>query len=218
MLRTGRSDENCLFEVPPSRPAPAFTIKHYAGKVKYQIRDFREKNMDLMRPDIVSVFNVSQMAFVWELVGADPLPIFRWQILKAFFKAYFIFSKLREMSKLKRSINDQFIINEINTRRKSTFDTKKLTSEPKSSQWWGGAPVSRVSKAILSKQAHFGHNSPPVQCIKGSLIKTTSALCPLHGNQTAVPKQRHREVPSKPQIFEASDGAIEFWSVESVIG
>lgn len=94
--------ENVLFEVPPSRPAPAFTIKHYAGKVKYQIRDFREKNMDLMRPDIVSVLKVSQMAFVRELVGADPLAIFRWQILKAFFRAYAIFSKLREMSKVKR--------------------------------------------------------------------------------------------------------------------
>ena len=36
--------------------------------------------------------------------------------------------------------------------------------------------------------------------------------------QTAVPKQRHREVHSEPQSSEASDGAIEFWSVESVIG
>ena len=92
---------NSLFEVPPCRGS-AFTIKHYAGKVKYQIRDFREKNLDLMRPDIVSVLKVSQMAFVRELVCADPLALFRWQILKAFFKAYFIFSKLRELSKMKR--------------------------------------------------------------------------------------------------------------------
>lgn len=58
--------------------------------------------MDLMRPDIVSVLKSSQLSFVRELVGADPLALFRWQILKAFFKAYFIFSKLREMSKMKR--------------------------------------------------------------------------------------------------------------------
>jgi myosin-9 len=92
---------NSLFEIPPCRQS-AFVIKHYAGKVKYQIRDFREKNMDLMRPDIVAVLKVSQLAFVRELVGADPLAIFRWQILKAFFKAYFIFSKFREVSKMKR--------------------------------------------------------------------------------------------------------------------
>ncbi len=96
-------NSNCLFEVPPCRGS-AFTIKHYAGKVKYQIRDFREKNLDLMRPDIVSVLKVSQMAFVRELVCADPLALFRWQILKAFFKAYFLFSKLRELSKMKRGM------------------------------------------------------------------------------------------------------------------
>ncbi|RWS29857.1 unconventional myosin-IXa-like isoform X2 [Leptotrombidium deliense] len=90
-----------LFEVPPCRQS-AFVIKHYAGKVKYQIKDFREKNMDLMRPDIVSLLKSSSSSFVRELVGSDPLAIFRWQILKAFFKAYFVFTKLREQSKLKR--------------------------------------------------------------------------------------------------------------------
>ena len=99
-----------LFEVPPCRQS-AFVIKHYAGKVKYQIRDFREKNLDLMRPDIVSVLKSSQLAFVRELVGADPLAIFRWQILKAFFKAYFIFSKLREISKMKRGKHNNNLIN-----------------------------------------------------------------------------------------------------------
>ena len=92
---------NPLFEVPPCRQS-AFVIKHYAGKVKYQIKDFREKNLDLMRPDIVSLLKSSYSVFVRELVGSDPLSIFRWQILKAFFKAYFVFSKLREQSKQKR--------------------------------------------------------------------------------------------------------------------
>ncbi|CAG2167007.1 unnamed protein product, partial [Oppiella nova] len=188
---------NPLFEVPPSRPAPGFAIKHYAGKVKYQIRDFREKNMDLMRPDIVSVLKVSQLAFVRELVGADPLAIFRWQILKAFFRAYFIFTKLREMSKMKRGLNDNYIINEIsNTRRSRTsFDGKRLLhGRPDTANGTGGpgrngsdgtiptAPVSRISKAILSKQALFGAVSTP-QCIRGSLVKTSSSLCPMHGSQ-----------------------------------
>lgn len=84
-----------LFEMPPCFK-DAFIIKHYAGKVKYQITDFREKNSDLMRPDIVSVLKSSSSKFVRELVGTDPLAMFRWQILRAFFKAYFIFSKIRE--------------------------------------------------------------------------------------------------------------------------
>lgn len=94
---------NPLFEVPPCRDS-AFAIKHYAGKVKYKIRNFREKNLDLMRPDIVSVLKLTQMAFVRELVCSDPLALFRWHILRAFFKGYYIFSKLRELSRVKRGM------------------------------------------------------------------------------------------------------------------
>lgn len=93
---------NPLFEVPPCRQS-AFVIKHYAGKVKYQIRDFREKNMDLMRPDIVALLKGSSSSFVRELVCSDPLALFRWHILRAFFKSYFIFTKLRDESKAKRA-------------------------------------------------------------------------------------------------------------------
>lgn len=92
-----------LFEMPPCFK-DAFIIKHYAGKVKYQITDFREKNSDLMRPDIVGVLKSSSSTFVRELVGTDPLAMFRWQILRAFFKAYFIFSKIREASSAKARV------------------------------------------------------------------------------------------------------------------
>ncbi|KAG8429787.1 hypothetical protein GDO86_019223 [Hymenochirus boettgeri] len=37
----------------------AFIIRHFAGKVKYQIKDFREKNPDYMRPDIVALLRSS---------------------------------------------------------------------------------------------------------------------------------------------------------------
>lgn len=53
--------------------------------------EMREKNMDLMRQDIVSVLKNSSMAFVRELVGADPVAVFRWAILRAFFRGYFAF-------------------------------------------------------------------------------------------------------------------------------
>uniref|UniRef100_T1JDE0 Unconventional myosin-IXb n=1 Tax=Strigamia maritima TaxID=126957 RepID=T1JDE0_STRMM len=82
--------DNEFYGVPQKRES-AFIINHYAGKVKYQIKDFREKNLDLMRPDIVSVLKNSNMAFVRELVGADPVAVFRWAILRAFFRGYFAF-------------------------------------------------------------------------------------------------------------------------------
>lgn len=120
----GGSNENLLhkfnnihkdnqFYEKPQRKENAFIIKHYAGKVKYQVRncntsdevktwlidlsiseqvsEMREKNLDLMRQDIVSVLKNSSMAFVRELVGADPVAVFRWAILRAFFRGYFAF-------------------------------------------------------------------------------------------------------------------------------
>ena len=47
--------------------------------------------MDLMRHDIVSVLKNSSLAFVRELVGIDPVAVFRWAIIRAFFRAYFAF-------------------------------------------------------------------------------------------------------------------------------
>ncbi|KAK3911746.1 Unconventional myosin-IXa [Frankliniella fusca] len=82
--------ENTFYEVPQKWEA-AFIIRHYAGKVKYQASEMREKNLDLMRQDIVGVLKNSSMAFVRELVGADPVAVFRWAIVRAFFRGYFAF-------------------------------------------------------------------------------------------------------------------------------
>lgn len=51
----------------------------------------REKNLDLMRQDIVGVLKNSSMAFVRELVGVDPVAVFRWAIVRAFFRAQYAF-------------------------------------------------------------------------------------------------------------------------------
>jgi myosin-9 len=82
--------DNDYYEVPQKREA-AFIVRHYAGKVKYQSNEFREKNLDLMKADIVAVLKSSQYAFVRELVGGDPVAVFRWAILRAFIRAYFAF-------------------------------------------------------------------------------------------------------------------------------
>ncbi|XP_076251183.1 unconventional myosin-IXb-like isoform X1 [Rhynchophorus ferrugineus] len=75
----------------PQKKEGAFIVEHYAGKVKYQVTDMREKNLDLMRQDIVGVLKNSSMAFVRELVGVDPVAVFRWAIVRAFFRAHFAF-------------------------------------------------------------------------------------------------------------------------------
>lgn len=67
----------------------------------------REKNLDLMRQDIVSVLKNSSMAFVRELVGADPVAVFRWAILRAFFRSYFAFRHAG--MKHRKDRNDQSI-------------------------------------------------------------------------------------------------------------
>ncbi|XP_060088740.1 unconventional myosin-IXb [Heteronotia binoei] len=72
---------------------PAFIIQHFAGKVKYQIKDFREKNMDYMRPDIVALLRGSDSAYVRELLGMDPVAVFRWATLRAAVQAMAVFAE-----------------------------------------------------------------------------------------------------------------------------
>ncbi|XP_067871726.1 unconventional myosin-IXAa isoform X2 [Heterodontus francisci] len=71
----------------PAVMEQAFIIKHYAGKVKYQMKDFREKNTDHMRPDIVALLKSSKNAFICSLIGIDPVAVFRWAMLRSYFRA-----------------------------------------------------------------------------------------------------------------------------------
>uniref|UniRef100_A0A8C9WKJ7 Myosin IXA n=1 Tax=Scleropages formosus TaxID=113540 RepID=A0A8C9WKJ7_SCLFO len=75
----------------PAVMEPAFIIRHYAGKVKYGVKDFREKNTDHMRPDIVALLKSSKNAFICSLIGIDPVATFRWAVLRAYFRALVAF-------------------------------------------------------------------------------------------------------------------------------
>ncbi|KAL0967924.1 hypothetical protein UPYG_G00259890 [Umbra pygmaea] len=75
----------------PAVMEPAFIIRHYAGKVKYRVKDFREKNTDHMRPDIVALLKSSKNAFICGLMGIDPVATFRWAVLRAYFRAMVAF-------------------------------------------------------------------------------------------------------------------------------
>ncbi|XP_034076890.1 unconventional myosin-IXAa isoform X4 [Gymnodraco acuticeps] len=75
----------------PAVMEPAFIIRHYAGKVKYGVKDFREKNTDHMRPDIVALLKSSKNAFICGLMGIEPSATFRWAVLRAYFRALVAF-------------------------------------------------------------------------------------------------------------------------------
>uniref|UniRef100_A0A9J7Z5W2 Myosin IXb n=1 Tax=Cyprinus carpio carpio TaxID=630221 RepID=A0A9J7Z5W2_CYPCA len=72
---------------------PAFVIRHFAGKVKYQIKDFREKNTDHMRPDIVALLRSSECSYLRQLIGANPAAVFRWGILRATIRTLAVFNE-----------------------------------------------------------------------------------------------------------------------------
>lgn len=74
-------DRNCL-KIPLSNCwlCPSFIIQ-----------DFREKNTDHMRPDIVALLKSSKSAFICSLMGIDPVATFRWAVLRAYFRALVAF-------------------------------------------------------------------------------------------------------------------------------
>lgn len=57
------------------------------------LQGFREKNRDLMRQDVVNALKNSKSAFVRELVGTDPVAVFRWAVVRAAFRALFAFKQ-----------------------------------------------------------------------------------------------------------------------------
>ncbi|KAE8617189.1 hypothetical protein XENTR_v10009004 [Xenopus tropicalis] len=88
----------------PAVMEPAFIIHHYAGKVKYGVKDFREKNTDHMRPDIVALLRSSRNAFIRGMISISPVGAFRWALLRAFFRAVEAFKQSGKSSSKKTDI------------------------------------------------------------------------------------------------------------------
>ncbi|XP_072916951.1 unconventional myosin-XV [Hemitrygon akajei] len=59
-------DNNPLYSK-PKMPLPEFTIKHYAGKVTYQVQKFVEKNHDQVRQDVIELFVNSKIKILTSL-------------------------------------------------------------------------------------------------------------------------------------------------------
>ncbi|XP_044064047.1 unconventional myosin-IXAa isoform X4 [Siniperca chuatsi] len=90
----------------PTVMESAFIIRHYAGKVKYGVKDFREKNTDHMRPDIVALLKSSKNAFICGLIGIDPSATFRWAVLRAYFRALVAFREAGRRHTQKKTGHD----------------------------------------------------------------------------------------------------------------
>uniref|UniRef100_A0A667YPB8 Uncharacterized protein n=1 Tax=Myripristis murdjan TaxID=586833 RepID=A0A667YPB8_9TELE len=85
---------------------PAFIIQHFAGRVAYQIKDFREKNTDNMQPEVLSLLRSSKWAFVHHLVGSSPVAVFRWGVLRATIR---ILAVLKELGRQRAFLETQFL-------------------------------------------------------------------------------------------------------------
>ncbi|KAM7419612.1 hypothetical protein PAMA_016625 [Pampus argenteus] len=51
----------------PKMPLPEFTLKHYAGRVTYQVHKFLDKNFDMVRQDVLDLFIQSKNRMVSSL-------------------------------------------------------------------------------------------------------------------------------------------------------
>uniref|UniRef100_I3J098 Myosin IXB n=1 Tax=Oreochromis niloticus TaxID=8128 RepID=I3J098_ORENI len=128
--------------VPTPVMEPAFVIQHFAGKVKYHIKDFREKNTDHMRPDIVALLRSSDRAYVRQLIGMDPVAMFRWGILRATIRGLAAFNEAGRTWAAKTAE----IISSIKNLQLDGEDPRKLL------QSWGRL---RFPRHIASKGIHL---------------------------------------------------------------
>ncbi|XP_023121402.1 unconventional myosin-IXb isoform X2 [Amphiprion ocellaris] len=85
--------DNPLF-VPSQNTEPTFVIQHFAGRVKYHIKDFRKKNTEHMRPEVVSLLRSSGRSFLHHLVASSPEALFRWGVLRATIRILTVFKSM----------------------------------------------------------------------------------------------------------------------------
>ncbi|XP_069697284.1 unconventional myosin-IXb-like isoform X10 [Periplaneta americana] len=180
--------DNNFYEIPQRREA-AFIVRHYAGKVKYQVMEMREKNLDLMRQDIVGVLKNSSMAFVRELVGADPVAVFRWAIVRAFFRGYFAFHEAGRRHRLCRDGNKP---SAIQSRYRNHTPNENLISFSSPKHNINIAGSSRLSygyqkqRSINNNESQVGLNTSPNRMSWPQFLNT---------NTTSFQQRNEREVP-----------------------
>uniref|UniRef100_A0A8C5FL44 Myosin IXB n=1 Tax=Gadus morhua TaxID=8049 RepID=A0A8C5FL44_GADMO len=186
---------------------PAFVIRHFAGVVKYQIKDFREKNTDHMRPDIVALLRSSDRAFVRQLIGNDPVAMFRWGILRATIRGMAAFNQAgrrwaaktagRERSDGHHKDMHAQIVSSINDLQLDSEDPRKLL------QPWGRL---RFPRHALQKNKQTKQK----QIIPKSLLDSRSLKFIVgltlqdRTNKTLLRLQKKKKTPSISAQFQSS--------------
>uniref|UniRef100_A0A672IH93 Unconventional myosin-IXb-like n=1 Tax=Salarias fasciatus TaxID=181472 RepID=A0A672IH93_SALFA len=82
------------FFVSSPKTEPTFVIKHFAGGVKYHIKDFLKKNSEHMRPEVISLLRSSERSFLHHLAASSPQALFRWGVLRATIRILAMFKHL----------------------------------------------------------------------------------------------------------------------------
>ena len=83
-------------------------------------QDFREKNTDHLRPDIVALLKSSKKAFICGLMGIDPVATFRWAVLRAYFRALVAFREAGSRHTHSKTGNARIQGTHMNTRSRHT--------------------------------------------------------------------------------------------------
>ncbi|KAJ4441040.1 hypothetical protein ANN_10889 [Periplaneta americana] len=154
-----------------------------------QVMEMREKNLDLMRQDIVGVLKNSSMAFVRELVGADPVAVFRWAIVRAFFRGYFAFHEAGRRHRLCRDGNKP---SAIQSRYRNHTPNENLISFSSPKHNINIAGSSRLSygyqkqRSINNNESQVGLNTSPNRMSWPQFLNT---------NTTSFQQRNEREVP-----------------------
>uniref|UniRef100_A0A665TPJ3 Myosin IXb n=1 Tax=Echeneis naucrates TaxID=173247 RepID=A0A665TPJ3_ECHNA len=91
-LKQQHQDNSFLVTSPSTQQM--FSIQHFAGSVEYHIKDFREKNTEHMRPEVVALLRTSERAFLHHLVASSPAALFRWGVLRATIRIVTVFKHL----------------------------------------------------------------------------------------------------------------------------
>ncbi|XP_017953136.1 unconventional myosin-IXb isoform X4 [Xenopus tropicalis] len=143
---------------------PAFIIRHFAGKVKYQIKDFREKNTDYMRPDIVALLRSSDSGYIRELIGMDPVSVFRWAVLRAAIRSMAVLNEAaRQRAERTAGVNRTVAKIPMGELQRSNNPMEKLYRERhcelmssiKGLSWQGDDPAQLLQRLSLRRQSRL---------------------------------------------------------------
>ncbi|RVE62098.1 hypothetical protein OJAV_G00177130 [Oryzias javanicus] len=118
------------FLLSASHAERAFVVRHFAGTVQYHIQEFRQRNSEHMRPDVVSLLRSSGRSFMHHLVASSQQALFRWGVLRATIRILAIFKyKARRRAEL------------LAAKRRSSRTVRELKQR--------GSPVDRLSGSML---------------------------------------------------------------------